>query len=206
MTATVITNYAKLSDSELLTRAQCVHKGLTNNADIKTEPEELTKFNTNITALNNAIVAAKDGSSIAILKKNECRDLVLDDMHHLGQKVNLQANGNLEILQSSGFLLSKEPISRGVLPKPTGFKVVSGENSGELTCSVEAFAGVRVYCFYYTEAPAIEDISKWQLSISTVRKKKISGLTPGKLYTLRCAYKGTEEELIYSDPISIYAQ
>jgi hypothetical protein len=206
MTATVITSYAKLSDSELLTRAQCAQKGLTNNAYIKTEPEELTKFNANITALNNAIVDAKDGSSIAILKKNECRELVLDDMHRLGQKVNLQANGNIEVLQSSGFVLSKEPISRGVLPKPTGFKVVSGDNSGELTCSVDSFAGVRVYCFFYTEAPATEDISKWQLSISTVRKKKISGLTPGKLYTLRCAYKGTEEELIYSDPISIYVQ
>lgn len=204
--ATVVTNYSKLSDSELLTQAQKTNKSLTGNTNFKFEAERLPQFATNISRLQDGILAAKDGGVQAINSKNIARQTVIDDLHYFGVAVNLQAEDDKEKLLTTGLTLSKDPAPKGVLPKPTGFDLDAGDNSGEIVCTVNALSGTRMYCFYYAESPAPASIEDWKVIMSTTRKKKITGLTSGKKYEFRCAYKGSEDEVIYSDLLTIYAQ
>jgi len=203
---TAVTNYSKLSDSELLTQCQKTNKSLTGNANFKFEAERLSEFSSNILRFQDGILAAKDGGVQAINSKNIARQAVLDDLRYFGVAVNLQAEGDKEKLLTSGLTLSKDHAPKGVLPKPTGFDLDAGDNSGEIVCSVNALNSARMYCFYYAEAPAPANVSEWKVVMSTTRKKKITGLTSGKKYEFRCAYKGSEDEVIYSDLLTIYAQ
>jgi hypothetical protein len=138
--------------------------------------------------------------------KNEARVALLENLRTIGMEINLQANNDLLKLQSSGFHLAKERSKVGILPKPTGFTVKSGDNSGDLLCNVDANPNASMYNFYSAPVPAPANINDWRLTPSTNRKKNIPGFIPGKQYELKCAYQGSEDTLIYSDSVFIFAQ
>jgi hypothetical protein len=202
----VIIDYGRDPDNELDNYAQSVYNALFSNPNFVWGEGVLASFLTNINDYANKLEIAKNGSTLDTAIKNAAKLVLTDQMRVLATEVNRQANGDILKLQSSGFTLAKERAKTGILPKPTGFKVKSGTNSGDILCDVDANTDADMYFFYSAPVPAPANINDWRLTPSTTRKKNISGYTPGKQYEFKCAYKGSDDALAFSDSIFLYAQ
>jgi hypothetical protein len=202
----VLKDYSKEPDNDLLVLAQDVNVSLTGNANFTFAAGVLAGFQTKITDFLAKNQRSQHGNSADITAKNLSRKALLTDLHDIADTVNYLAKGDLAKLKSTAFVLSKEKAKVGSLPKPEMFKVVSGNNSGDLLCSVEACPDAIMYLFFWAPVPAPDNMADWHWVPNTVRKMNISGFMPGKHYILKCAYKGTDGNLVYSEPIYIYAQ
>lgn len=206
MANVVLTDYGRLSDDRIAPFSKGVKDSLTGNKYFNITPEMVTHFDVVIDDYSTKLSKAKIGTSQDVAAKNVAKEVLRDVLQEIAKLVNVQADGDVEKLQSSGFTLAKERSKKGVLPKPNNFKVKSGVNSGDLLCVVDACEDARVYNFYSAVVPTPANLIEWRLTPSTTRKKNISGFTPGKQYELKCAYLGTEETLVFSDPITIFVQ
>jgi hypothetical protein len=204
--SSAITDYSRETDLELDVFAQNVYTSLNPNPAFTWGETVMRKFQTDITAYRTALENAQHGSPTEIVIKNAARKVLVDGLKNIALEVNIQANGDVLKLQSSGLRLAKTRSKVGILPKPTGFTVRSGDNPGDFLCNVDPYPHVAMYNFYSAPAPAPASINDWRLTPSTTHKKNIAGFTPGKQYELKCAYQGSEETLVYSDPVLIYAQ
>lgn len=202
----VIIDYSKLPDSELDNFAQGVHNSLSGNANFTWAATVLPALLTNIVSYRTKLEIAANGTAKDVTSKNVAKISLLDFLRTTATDVNRQANGDLLKLQSSGFKITKTPAKKGIMPKPTGFKVKTGDNSGEILFQMDAYTEADMYYFYSAAVPAPVDMTDWRLTPSTTRKKNISGYTPDKQYELRCAYKGTEDAMVYSDALLLFAQ
>ena len=204
--SSVIISYSKLSDADLDNFSQVVYNALNGNANFTFATTILPALLTKCTTYKGKVEAAYSNNPKDIAAKNAAKADLLDTLRSMAVSVNQQANGDLIKLKSSGFVLAKTPSPRGVLPKPTGFSVKSGNNSGDLLFTVDALKEATMYFFYSATVPAPEKMTEWRLTPSTARKINVSGFVPGKQYAVCCAYKGSEELLVYSDKILIFAQ
>lgn len=202
----VIIDYSKEQDDSLDNFGQYVYNHLNGNANFTWQADVLTGFQTKITNYRVKLEASRHGSDLDIDAKNVARGELLKELRILGMDVNRQANGDYSKLLSSGFRMVKTKTPVGVLPKPTGFVVRTGRNSAEMFMEVDPCKGVKIYDFYVSEVPAPEDIEKWRRINSTRCRTYANGFIPGKQYEFKAAYKGTSEEIVFSDPIFIYAQ
>ncbi len=202
----VIIDYSKKTDTDLDNLADAVYKALNPNPNFTWETDAMTQFKANCDDYKVKIAAAINGGTAAVTAKNVAKEVLVDNLREIAKEVNRQAKGDLLKLVSSGLTLTKIKGKVGPLPKPTGLKVQTGKNSGDLLCIVDANNDAIMYNFYIAQVPAPASIDEWRLVPSTTRKKNIPGLKPGVQYALKCAFQGTSTELVYSDPVLIYAQ
>jgi len=205
-TSKVITGYVRYPESELAGMAQVACDGLTGNANFVFEEGLLVRFQEHITDYTSLKAKVKNGTTADVLKKNEAKKIVLDDMHYISTEVNQQAKGDLVKLQSSGFPLAKTASPVGPLPKPTDFRVMSGRNSGELLFEVDVHERCQVYLFFFAAMPASENVSEMNKIVSTTHKRNAGSFKPGTQYKCLCAYQGSSTELVYSDPVYVFVQ
>jgi hypothetical protein len=202
----VITNYSKFGDQELYILADLVYKSLNPNPRFTWAVEVMPNFKTKITTYYTKLQEAPVIKGTGPAAKNIAKKELTDEMRDIAVEVNKQANGNLEMLKSTAFILAKTRSPKGELEKPDYVKVTSGTNAGELICETPSFKDAVMYCFYTAPVPEPADMDDWKLSISTDHKRKIKGFTSGKKYAVRSAYQGTVDTLNYSDTVYIYAQ
>jgi hypothetical protein len=205
--AAAIIDYSRTPDEELDHLAQSIYNSLNPNAFFTWKADVMPLFQTNIKTFREKLeIVMNEPLPKNRTAKKEAKKVLTSQMRDLAIEANVQSQGDLGKLQTTAFKLAKERAPIGTLPKPTGFKVKSGENSGELLAMVDAYKDADMYFFYIAQVPVPENIDNWRLVPSTSCKKTIKGLIPGKQYELKCAYKGASEELIFSDPILIYIQ
>jgi hypothetical protein len=202
----VITYYAKENDQHLYILAELVYKALNPNTRFTWGVDVMPNFKSLIAIYLAKLEEAGTIKGIGPAAKNTAKANLAEAMGDIAVDVNKQADGNLEMLKSSGFPLAKEKSPIGELEKPDYVKVTNGTNAGELICDTPSFANAVIYCFYTAPAPEPANMDEWKLSISTNHKKKITGFTSGKKYAVRSAYQGTTDALNYSDTVYIYAQ
>lgn len=206
MKNSVLTDSSRLSDDKIAPYAQGVKSSLEGNVLFNLPPELVTHFGNSITDYVFKLSKSKIGNSQDVAAKNIAKEVLEVDLQKVAKVVNTQADGDIEMLKSSGFALAKERAKKCILAKPTNFKVTSGTNSGDFSCIVDACADIKVYNFYSSAVPTPADLTEWRLTPSTTRKKNISGYIPGKQYEFKCAYLGTNKTLVFSDSILIFAQ
>lgn len=200
----VIIDYSREPDKELDNLAQSAYNSLNPNTNFTWAATVMPAFLTGITSYRTKLETAQVGTTKDVLAKNVAKQALADQMRTIALEINRQAAGDLVKLTSSGFTLAKEPSPKGVLPKPTGFKVERGTNSGDIRFVVDANTDAARYNFYSALTPASTNMDEWRLISSSTRKKNVSGYIPGKQYAFVCAYQGTEDTLVYSEPILLY--
>jgi hypothetical protein len=201
----VIIDYSKLADDKLTLLTLSIIALLTGNEYFTLKAELLARLKELNAEFSKWVVKAKTGTSQDVASKNFAKGLLCDCIRELGLEINLQAKGDTLKLQSSGLTLAKERKKTSTLPKPEGLKVIGGDNMGDFLCSIDVCKDARFYNFYSALAPAPANINEWRLTPSSTHKKNISGFTPGKEYEFKCAYQGSEDSLLYSDTIKVFA-
>lgn len=195
-----ITNFSTYSDGAFESKVHTIKSSMTGNTYFPTPVPTLAEITAAAADYSAALIKAASGDRMEIADKNAKRLVLEELLITFCRYINLTANGNLVMLLSSGFDLSKDP-EPVLITKPENIEVLNGLTPGELKVSVKAVKGARVYLHEYTTDSTLRPES-WVQTISTTRKFTFINLQPGTIYYCRVGAAGTNNQLLYSDVIS----
>lgn len=195
-------SFTTYTDANLLTKSEFILQSMTNNPAFANPVPPLTDLQTAVndysTALTNA--ATLDRNAVSI--KNDKRAALEAILKQLGMYVMYVANGDVTILVSSGFSLTKLP-APSHLDTPGYPDLVNGSSSGQLLSSSPRITGAVCYLHEITAEP-LSDSSVWQSTPKSKSNNTFTGLEAGKKYWVRMAAVGTSDQVTYGPAASLY--
>ena len=194
------TSFTSLSDGNLESKTHEIITSMTGNPNFPNPIPALADITAAATAYTTALSKAGTGNRIDVADKNAKRDTLIGQLRILCYSVNTIANGDAAMILSSGFDLSRDP-QPAVLTRPENLKVENGVASGSLLVSVKAVKGAYAYFHEYTTDATMAPGS-WVSTTGTTSKMQFTNLQPGTIYYCRVGAVGTNNQLLYSDPVS----
>ncbi len=194
------TSFTSLSDGNLESKTHEIITSMTGNPNFPNPIPALADITAAATAYTTALSKAGTGNRIDVADKNAKRDTLISQLRILCYSVNTIANGDAAMILSSGFDLSRDP-QPAVLTRPENLKVENGVASGSLLVSVKAVKGAYAYFHEYTTDATMAPGS-WVSTTGTTSKMQFTNLQPGTIYYCRVGAVGTNNQLLYSDPVS----
>lgn len=199
-TPKVLISFRSYRDAELAQKAQSIVTSLTGNTYFPAPSPTLTSVQTAIDAYAQALANAINGTKEQTILKNQTRDELEAVLARLATYVDETANDNVAIMTSSGFDLSKERTTYGILEQPLNIRLNPGIMSGCLEVTFSKVSGAKSYLVLHTEMPVTTD-SVWIPTAATKTKVLLSGLTSGKQYAVKIAAVGADEIRNFSAPV-----
>ncbi len=194
-------DYRRGSDAVKDARAASVLQNMKDNAFFPDQPKpvlDLEKVHQQFSAAR--IDAENRDRQKAAAKNNVAKDLVVC-LDQVAKYVTEKANGEAEILLSSGFKISADTASD--FGPIENFKVVNGQNSGEAIVSCKGVKGADSYAFHY--AIAGEAIQQWKQVFITAARATITDLVPGKNYVFYVEAIASKGRSVRSEQVTKYA-
>ena len=202
MYSKLINGIDRLSDANLESKIQYIISKMTGNAHFPTPSPTLTAVEDALAAFIAAVNAAKAGDKIAIIDRDQKREVVIGLAHELALYVMYVAKGDKLVLASSGFDVSKDREPAPPITKPTGLEVITDNlNAGEALVRFKRVPQSRSYLYEYTLDPQLAE-SSWNSIFETRSKRVISGLESNKRYYFRITAIGTGNQMMNSDVTS----
>ncbi|MEP7233396.1 MAG: fibronectin type III domain-containing protein [Ginsengibacter sp.] len=191
-------------DKKLAAESKQVALSMTGNAAFPNPEPSMPIFSAGVDAFIDQLGKAGSRDATAIAAKNTKRFELVQLCNSLVNSVASTANGNREMLVSTGLPLRKLP-QPVVLRNPENFTVTNGINPGDLKLKIKANKA-KSNIFEYTEDPPTET-SVWTRFTCTSSSYTVSGLQPGKRYWFRVASVGGRNQLAWGETIlSPYVQ
>lgn len=178
--------FQRVSDENLVTLADTVIRAMTDNDSFldpspKLEDVEVVKDS----FIAKLARARRKGSPYDTARKNEVREDLEKILSQLAFYVNTTADGNLSILLSSGFDISKYR-SAILSPKKIEFvRLSDGRNSGQMVLTFERIEKSRLYEYRVSDEKDAEGEIVWgeQVYMTTTSQNNIiQPVTPGRTY------------------------
>jgi hypothetical protein len=179
--------FTKLSDADLLARANAVHAGMARNPAYPNSPVDLATFKAAINNYAAAITAALDGSKKAIADREKQRDQLIAMLRQLGHYVEAACNDDMTVLLSSGFeAASWTRTPPQPLAQPSIVRVDQG-NTGQLLVNIKTVPRARSYELRYAALENGGTPGAWTTTILVAAKQAapIHNLTPGTIYSFQ---------------------
>jgi hypothetical protein len=196
--------FAKESDSSLAVIAAFIVTCLTNNVYFPALAG-VADLAAAVTAFTKALEDAKSKSTESIAKKNQCRLVVLQLLKSLGLTIMGKANGDSEMLNSTGYPIAKAPGPRTIGNPGTVF-LKPGISSGMIEASVKPEKPAPSYLFQIVGVdPESEERVEWSSYGSTVGKFVFTDLVPRKQYWIRVISIGPRGQRVAGPVFSAYA-
>lgn len=196
--------YNRLPDTEFSKFLGGTSKGLKNNPQLPNPPVPSETLDTMKGVLDELLIAANKGGSLATAKKNAQRAVCADALDKNASYVDINCNDELTIILSAGY----EPVSTNrapyVLDAP---QILSVDNTqtGKLIPRVKADANSRSFVGRIKEANGSEFGPS--ISFKSTRAIMFSGLKAGVNYVFElCAIGGSTGQSDWSDPGTGMAQ
>jgi len=202
----LISGYTNDTDTDLDTISASGTKGMTSNPNFKFLNSEDTNFFKATSDFHTARAVLATGNSASVTDKNNKREILEKAMTVITLECNVQAKGNLILLQGTGFPLAKigQPHTMGEVEN---FKVAHSSVAGSMDVSVKTPTysnhGTE-FAFWKPElGPTPVDINNWFMKHCNGHSTTISGLKPGVIYPFAAAYRGIDKAvLIWSAIVS----
>ena len=204
----VLLNFATASDASLSERAQAVHDSLYVSPLWTVPPNPVypvtqIALNAAIDAFATASAAAALGGPADTAMKNQRREELITLVRQLAGYVQENHGNDLAKLLASGFEAVSTNKTSVPLAKPTIKDIVNG-NSTELIVRVDRVDNARAYEVRHALIGAGGAPGPWQSGqlFTSSRGMKITGLTPGGMYTFQVrAVGGSTGYSDWSDPV-----
>lgn len=187
-----ITCFKDVKDNDLNEKTTTILTKMTNNPDFKNPVPKLTVVQAALQAYLDALAKCPQGTKQDIAIKNNKKALLESELSHLGNYVNSIAEGNLVILDGSGFPISKPHAPIGLLTAPEYLILSPGPNPGEVIMDIAIVPKARGYVGLYASYPPPEDNTQWHSILFTKSKGTVSGLKSGQRYAFKAAAVSTE--------------
>ncbi len=200
----VKTGFSRFTVAILLMKARNIYAAMLDNTNFATPNPDMPTLLQLINALQDAQDAAADGGKAAIAARDEAQGNLITLLKALGNYVNYTAQGNVPILATSGFDLTKtkQPVQLQAIIR---LLVTSVPNTNSLTLRAIGGSGIKGFVHQYSTDPAMAD-SSWVSVNSTVRKYTFQNLTRQKEYFVRVICIGSNGQSAISDPVSRIVQ
>ena len=200
-----IISFAKLSDSELESTALSIIDSMTNNANFPTPIPSIADVTAAVTEYSNALAAAKNRGKAEVELKKMKKDAMIEVLVSLSTYVTFTANGNRNMIITSGFGITKNSKTPQAMGTPKKFTITIGETNGEAVSTVGGVKGIKKYAHQYTPDP-LSATSVWTSAFVSTRTYTFTGLDSGKKYWFRVAALGNGDQVKYTAPIALIIQ
>ena len=178
----------KATDANLLVAIQSILTGMTGNAAYPTPNPTLAE----IVAARNSFVVAVDAAKDSrrqIAVRNQQRAAVVALLRTLAHYVQVESNGDLPTLLSSGFTVQRNRLPVGALPVPANLRLSRGNNSGQIIARCQKLKQAGAYAWRYA---SVANPAAWVEVESTFGASvTITGLVPGTQYNVQVQALGT---------------
>jgi hypothetical protein len=199
----IVKNYKRKADSKLLPFAQNVHDKTSASSVLPNPVPTMATLLSGITTYSNALTAALNRDRELVAIKNTAKANLVALLDELADYVTLVAQGNLDVILSSGFHANKIP---GTVIIDTPILVLkNGPNPGELITIAENASNAKSVVHEITPDPMTEN-SVWISVPSTKRVHTFTGLTKGVNYWARVVAIGSKNQRMVSLPASRIVQ
>ena len=199
--AKIITDFREYPESELSDSVSRILNYLKSGHDVFSAlPVPLDLLKKQLKKINKVRNAMLYAGQSADTKK--ARRIVQRSLSSIGRYINDLANGNVSILNRSGFPLHKPCKAQGILPK-TVLKLTAIRGSGRLKfeISIIRIQNVR-YGIMYTLADNPEkDPSKWRFHYCSKKDGIMPNLESNREYKFVSFGMGSDRRLTYSNPV-----
>lgn len=150
-------------------------------------------------------LASKGGSKEQRGAKDNARSALLKAMKEIAFYVNMVADGDRELLASSGFELVPVPRSTGYPGLISGARLVDGRVSGEVRLMFGALRGATEYEYCYATELDESNIPKWGEPIRSTnsRMNYIQTLEPRSTVYARVRARNRKGIGDWNDPVSL---
>jgi hypothetical protein len=203
-TRKVSISFSNYTDANLENKAEHILASMTGNPAFADPIPTLAQLQDAVTAYSNALVAAAGLGKNAVAEKNKSRKNLEALLKQLGMYVMYVANGDIAILTSSGYTLTKEDEPRHIT-NPGAVTLTNGITSGEMVAAVKTVQGASSYVHEITtELPTNNTV--WTSNVSTRSRFTYRDLEPGKKYWVRVAAVGRDEQIAYSPVTAQFVQ
>jgi hypothetical protein len=200
----VITDFSVATDPQLDVIAQTIVTSSTGNGNFSFTDDALQNVAASQNDFHVKLADVALGGPMAITAKNEARAALLINLRVVCRQINLQANGDLGKLQSSGAPLAKTRSSHD-MPMPTGLSIKYNNISGSVDVSVDkpSVSDHGTLFAYTLVASAAADVNDWKNLHANGHSLTINALTAGQTYQFSAAYKGKDtEKLIWAPAVA----
>lgn len=204
--AKVYQNYVRWDDYSLATLAGRTLSFMTSNASFTTPNPDLAAYGAAVNDFREKHeVASRRGSALEIAAKNNARTLLLELMKQMAFYVNTVANGDQQVLASSGFEMMPVPKSVGYPGIVGGLHLMDGRLSGEARFSFNVIRSAWEYEYETAISLDAAGLPEWGnlMRTTTSRINYVSGIEAGTRLYVRVRARNGKGIGDWCEPVSL---
>jgi hypothetical protein len=211
----LIVHFHSSSEADFQIRYNAIIGGLTNNPRIP-EPwpapvPSLVQLQQEFAAHLEAHLAVQRRDLGQLHKRDDTRERLTNSLQRVAAYVELVANGDIEVLQSSGFEVRREsgrPAGNGgatgYIAAPEDFRVGVGPRTGTLQVDATRQRGAIAYEIQVTRGdPAVDEGWNQAMIVPSVRRVVVDKLPPGPTWARLRAVRAGGNNSPWTSPISV---
>lgn len=207
--ATVYIAYEKWGDHSLSTLAGRTLTSMTDNANFPDPRPVIDEYSRLVNDYREKHeIASNGGSRFQKEARDNAKIVLAGAMKELAFYVNRIANGNREMLASSGFELVPDPRSSKVPGIPGNARLLDGNVSGEMRFVFNALRAAWEYEYCYATRLGEDGTPEWEDILLTTdsRLNYIQNLTPGERVYARVRARNGKGTGDWSEAVSLIAR
>jgi hypothetical protein len=192
-------SYGKFPDLDVSAFAGSIIVGLTGNAELAEPPVAPKELATLKKTFDDAIIAAAEGGSLAIAQKDAARAALVTALNKDASYVDINCDGDLAILLSSGYAAVSTNRAQTVLNAPEVTAAEYGQ-AGEIKLRVKGDPNRKAVL---GRCKAMDGDWGPVLTFKSSRAILFHGLKAGTTYVMQlCGLGGSTGQSDWSEPVS----
>ncbi|MCZ4410350.1 fibronectin type III domain-containing protein [Cryomorphaceae bacterium 1068] len=197
---------AKLNTSDLIFYCLSVESSMNGNAHFPDPSPTLAEIAVKREKLEALDIKSSDGDRIAIANRNTVTDELKNMLRKLSLYVSFMAEGDANVILTSGFDIRKEANETAPLQRPESLMAKRTDYGGMVKLKWKPVVNSVSNHVEMTTTDPNDQNSEWAtVGITSKSKINIGNLTPGTYYWFRVKAYGRRHESPFSDPALIMA-
>ncbi|MCZ4409163.1 fibronectin type III domain-containing protein [Cryomorphaceae bacterium 1068] len=198
---------ASLSTKSLVTFSKDVERNMDGNANFPSPVPTIAELTAKRIEFVDAASAAKFGDRRAIFQRNTLGEELKEMLRQLGAYVAFVAQGDGNVILSSGFEVRREAEPTPPITEPTDLNAERSGQSGQVILDWAAVRYALNYQVEMTTTDPADPAAVWSpAGLTSKSKMTVDNLNPGTYYWFRVkAYGRRDEKSGFSDPALVMA-
>ena len=190
----------KLKASDLVSKSSTIETKMDGNANFPTPDPAIADVTAQRLDLEALISKAKNGDREQIASRGKSYAKLHALLRKLANYVSHQADGDQEVILSSGFEVRKQREPMSPILRPENFSVQRQQRTGEVKLRWKTVRGAVSYNVEMTTTDPSDPNTTWESlpPVTRITDTK-TGLTPGVNYWFRMRAVGRKEISAYSN-------
>ena len=199
--AVLVLGFNNFSGADLAAFAAAVIAAMTGNPYFATPLPSIADIQQLLTDYNTAAAVAENRDRNAVITKTLARLALVSGLQNLGRYCMSLANGDRQMLESTGFSISKRGNGQPTpeMPAPTNLQLTDGPVPNSVAASVDGSPLFKSLTFQYSETDPATGTNVWISEFTTAISYIFFGLKSNSRVWIRVVAVGTRNQVKFSD-------